>query len=303
MSATPQFAAIAALSALLLLTGCDRADKQPGPATDQSSATDDASPAAVLAYVDGTPITEQELDFAKVRIFGGVDGRVALAGAEDKLLESLVASRALALRAESSLTAEEKRELDYKVAGYREELLVKHYLTSHVTASPVTSEMVSNYYNDHPEEFGGDTEKTFEYVTTVGDLASEDRHRWIRALGTLANEGDWQAWVAAQQDPAIVFRQAKTRAGILDEPLRSLVQGTAKGTTSGLHNGSQLMIVRVTDAVTVAPRPLTEVSAEIRRKLAPVQLRKAVKALSEAAIKESKVVFVRNTPDGQQAAN
>lgn len=287
----------------LSLAGCGPSDQQaatgPGTAT---PATPNA-PASVLAYVDGTPITEAELEFAKVRIFGGVEGRALLAGADDKLLDSLVASRAIALRAEKELSAEEQAELANKVASYREELLVKHYLTSHVTAEPVTSDMVISYYDGHPEEFGGGVEKAFEYVTTVGDLSPEERHAWLRALGGLSTTADWQTWVAEQHNPRLVFRQAKARTDVLDEPLRSLVERTQQGATSGVHNGSQLTIIRVTGTTTINPRPLNEVRAEIRRKLAPVQLRKAVKTLSAEAVTGTTVEYVRKSSSLQQAQN
>jgi hypothetical protein len=41
----------------------------------------------------------------------------------------------------------------------------------------------------------------------------------------------------------------------------------------------------------IAPRPLADVSAEIRKALVPVQLKKAVKQASEKVLAKSEVVY------------
>ena len=284
---------------LLMLGACEQA---PAPT---ESLTVDATPDPVapevfteidaLVYVNGTPITSEELEYAKVRIFGAAGGLALLSGAEDKLLDSLIASRAIALNAEQQLADDERSELDRKVAAYREELLVKHYLTTHVVAQPVTGEMVQEYYQQNPEEFGGGEERTFEYVATVGDLSAEQRNDYLRRFVDLQSINDWKTWVKDQQSPSLTHREAKARSAILDQPLRQLVEKTQAGEVSAVHNGDQLMLVRVKRVDRLAPKAIGQVRGEIRRKLAPVQLRQAVKAVSAQAVKDAKVEYASNS--------
>jgi hypothetical protein len=50
-------------------------------------------------------------------------------------------------------------------------------------------------------------------------------------------------------------------------------------------------IVRIIDEKQIAPRPLPEVSAEIRRILLPVQLKKAVKQASDQVLQTTEVIY------------
>lgn len=284
---------------LLMLSACEQtpvpAESVKADAASEPEAPEIFAEADALVYVNGTPISREELEYAKVRIFGSAGGLALLSGAEDKLLDSLIASRSIALNAEKQLTEDERAELERKVAAYREELLVKHYLTTNVVAQPVTGEMVQEYYQQHPEEFGGGKEYSFEYVATVGDLSAAQRNDYLRRFVALQSVTDWKAWVKDQQSSGLTHREAKARSAILDQPLRQLVERTQAGRVSAVHNGDQLMLVRVKRVDSLPPRPISQVRGEIRRKLAPIQLRKAVKAVSAQAVKDAKVEYASNT--------
>ncbi|WJN59428.1 peptidyl-prolyl cis-trans isomerase [Pseudomonas sp. SO81] len=251
-------------------------------------------PSATLVTVDESPITRAQLELTIERTLGDSAPLFANEEVERKILDSLVSSRAMALLAERELDASEKQQLDLKAQAYREELLVRHYLQEHATPEPVSTEMVADYYNRHPEEFGGGVEKSFEIIASTTELDERQRSELITLLsGAEVQKGDWQALVASWRTAGrpLEYRQNKLRPEMLGQPLRSLVEGTATGSLAPLYTNGQLLLVRVTAEQKLPAKPLAEVSAAIREKLAPQALKKAVKELSAQAVEQVKVQY------------
>jgi len=271
-----------------LLIGCEQDSRQ-------ALESAPVEPAAVLVTVDGTPVTREQLELAVQRTLG--DSAPLFASEEEverKILESLVSSRAMARLAERELSAAEKAELELKAQAYREEILVKHYLQAHADPEPVTTQMVNDYYQRHPEEFGGALEKSFEVIASNRPLEDQERTELIGLLsGQAMQSKDWAALVEqwrAKGKP-LEYRQNHLKLELLEQPLRSLVEPTAAGAIAPLYAKNELLLVRVTGERRLPAKPLGEVSAEIREKLAPQTLKQAVKNLSAKALKEVEVEY------------
>lgn len=251
-------------------------------------------PSATLVTVDDSPITRAELELTIERTLGESAPLFANDEVERKILDSLVASRAMALVAERELDAGERAQLDLKAQAYREELLVRHYLEQHATPEPVTSEQVADYYQRHPEEFGGGVEKSFEIIASDQVLEEPQRAELIALLsGAEAKGHDWQKQVAAWRAAGkpLEYRSNRIKPELLEQPLRGLVETTEAGSIAPLYADGQLLLVRVTGEERLPARPLSEVSGEIREKLAPQSLKQAVKRLSEEAMRQVKVQY------------
>lgn len=251
-------------------------------------------PSATLVTVDDSPITRAELELTIERTLGESAPLFANDEVERKILDSLVASRAMALVAERELDAGERAQLDLKAQAYREELLVRHYLEQHATPEPVTSEQVADYYQRHPEEFGGGVEKSFEIIASDQVLEEPQRAELIALLsGAEAKGRDWQTQVAAWRAAGkpLEYRSNRIKPELLEQPLRGLVETTEAGSIAPLYADGQLLLVRVTGEERLPARPLSEVSGEIREKLAPQSLKQAVKRLSEEAMRQVKVQY------------
>lgn len=276
-----------------LLSGCSGGDNSKAQPKDA-----DAGPAAVpvqsrvLARVDGTPITEIELKQAMERFFSDQSQIRNRAQVERRIVQSLIDSRAISRLAEAELDGADRQMLDAKVAAYREELLVKTYLADHAEPQPVTSDMVEAYYRKHPDEFGGSTTKRFEIVQTTRPLKDDERKMLIQQLGKLSSEQDWHRWADGHKTLPIGWREVTANPDLLMQPLKSLVEATDMGKTSPLHIDDVLTIVRVNETRELPAKPLNEVSAEIRRKLAPLKMKEAIRKISEAAKKQVKVELV-----------
>lgn len=271
----------------LLLSGCKE---------DSREALRDVpvEPSATLVTVEGTPITRAQLEQTIERTLGDSAPLVANDEVERKILESLVSSRAMALLAERELGASEREQLELKTQAYREELLVRHYLQAHATPEPVTTEAVAQYYERHPEEFGGGIEKSFEIIASSGELDERQRTELIGLLSGAEVKGqDWAALVAGWRAAGrpLEYRQNRLKIELLDQPLRSLVEPTVVGSIAPLYADGQLLLVRVTGEERLPGKPLAEVSGLIRERLAPQALKAAVKALSEQAIEQVNVQY------------
>lgn len=276
------------LLAALLLAGCRDDDGA------EALAQVPVEPSATLVTVDESPITRAQLELTVERTLGESAPLFANDEVERKILDSLVASRAMALLAERELDAGERAQLDLKAQAYREELLVRHYLEQHATPEPVTSEQVADYYQRHPEEFGGGVEKSFEIITSDQELDETQRAELIALLSGAEVQGnDWQKRVAAWRAAGkpLEYRSNRIKPELLEQPLRSLVEPTQAGSIAPLYVNGQMLLVRVTAEERLPARPLSEVSGEIREKLAPQALKQAVKSLSEEATRQVKVQY------------
>ncbi|MCG7982338.1 MAG: peptidyl-prolyl cis-trans isomerase [Candidatus Thiodiazotropha lotti] len=292
------FGLIAPLCGLLLLSGCSRDEVASDESADahQETVSKDTESVA-LAYVNGSPITEQETQHAMQKLFADRLPQVDGEQVKQRILESLISSRAISLLAQQELDAEALQQLDIKVMAYREELLVQEYLSRHVTPEPVSGDMVSDYYDDHPEEFGGGVSKRFEMVQTYREIDEDQRKVVIGKLSELAGEADWDRWLAENSSLPVNLRQLTARVEVLDQPLKALVSSADVGETSPLHIDEVITVVRVNDIERHPPKPLAEVSAEIRKRLAPIKMRAAIKQLAEDALQKVEVDIVADRPD------
>lgn len=274
------------LALVLSLASCG----EPKPQEQGEVADNSKEQPEALVFVDGSPISIAEFESAKSRF--NVGGAVLDAKFDNTLLDSLISSRAMSRLAVKQMDDESLRKLELKTAAYREELLVKEYLRQHASPVPVSESMVREYYEKHPEEFSGGVKKAFEYfMTSEEDVTEVTRKIVLDFYAAAGDNNDWGALLGERQDLPVVYRKGKARIGVLKDPLKALVASTAPGELSSIHMGEQIVIVRVLAEEAIPAKPLVEVSADIRKRLAPMQLRKAVKDVSELAMKQVTVTY------------
>lgn len=248
----------------------------------------------VLARVNGSAITQYDLDASIKRTLGAAGAKMLDEAGQRVMLESLVAARAIARKQAQTISPEQSRSIEKQTAAYREQLLVKMYLAQNAPSEPVSETMVQNYYDAHKEQFGSRTVHTYEMLTTEGAMTDDQRDRILAALKAPEKIADWAA--AAERLNAkglpVFYRKATSDAGILEPQLRDIVGRLKTGQCAEptLVNG-RLHILRVTRVRTIPPRPLNEVSADIRKILLPVQLKKAVKQASDQVMKTARVEY------------
>lgn len=250
----------------------------------------------VLARVNGEPVYAADVNAARERIFGE-DGLLEEPGEDSvrgELLESVIASRLLARRAEARMSEAELRRLDAQTRAWREEQLLLRHLRESVTPRPVTRQMVRDYYRDNPEAFGAGARYQYEalHLTTDDETL---RDRAIEALADAAGEDDWAALAERLRAAGIPLdhRQGRARREITDETLLARLRSLEPGESDGLRvEGNTLSRVRLLDVEQAPARPLQEVSEEIRMRLAPLQLRQAVREVMDEALEDAEIEYM-----------
>lgn len=252
--------------------------------TSTNSAVDFSAGSAVLARVNEQAITDAHLNFALSRLTAGSVMPINDV-LKSKVLDSLISSRAMAILQAQTLTSAAQDQLALKVAAYREELLVKDYINVHSTPVPVTNAQVKAYYQNNIKEFGGDNLKSFEYIESAQVRDDQTAATIKEALNTLAYNSDWAAAAEAfrAQGLPVTFKQAKMREQLIKAPFKHMVETTPAGQKTAVHVGDTLWVLKVTRHQTMAAKPLAQVSHQIRKALAPLQIKAAIKTVSDQA--------------------
>ncbi len=248
----------------------------------------------VLAEVDESPITEYDVQRTIETTIGKYAGSRLDAEGRRKVLKSLVSARAIAQAREKEMGARERAELGKNVADYREKELVRQYLARHTRPEPVSAEMVKKYYQEHPESFGGETTRSYEMITASRAPTDQERTGLIKALNGAGEDQDWPALVEKLKSAGhpLAFRRGQVNDQVLHARLRTLMNRLEPGKASDLTFVQQRpYLVRITGEKVAPTKPLSEVSAEIRRILSPVQLKKSVQAASQKVLKDANVVY------------
>ena len=274
--------------ALILLSACDRdsVDKQSPTAEEK-----------VLAKINGDVITDKDLQVASIRIVGSEKAFLIDDKVKKKILESLVMSRVISSKSTKEIDKEELDLIDRKTRDYREELLVKSYLRKNVEPQPVTQEMVRTYYEKHPDMFGAKNIKDFELITTTKQVQGTQREQVLALLNKARKSTNWKSYTKKvnKGKGVLEYRQGKTSEKLLNVQLRAVMSNMkAKDISRPVFIESKPYLIRITKEQQTKARPLAEVSTEIRRMLAPQQLKKAIRVISDKLMKEAKVEYVKN---------
>lgn len=272
---------VLALGLVCSASGCS--DKKPVvPAKEQ----------AVLARVNDTPISEYDVEQAAKRTLGALSVQSVQRAAHDKLLESAIQSRAIAMAAERELNEDQRFALDKEVAIYREQLLVRHYIDKHAPAAAVTPQIVADYYQKHPDRFGGGTESQYEVVGSSRGVSPQERQGFLTKLRDAASTSDWKQWAAELANGGLpaTFSTGAMSDRLLHPKLRELLSGLEAHKPSAIvFVDGRPYVARVVGKSAKAPRPLEDVRADIVRALTSVQLSAAVEKAAAEVMKTAKV--------------
>jgi len=263
------------------------------------SACGEKSTAVVLAKVSNETITNQDVDFAIERSFDRSQLTTVDASLQQKILDSLIASRAMKQLVVKDMSQEEITKIKNLAKAYEEELYVKAYLQQHTTPEPVSAEMVQDYYTKHPEEFGAEAVQDFELLKassqTSGkqdkEQAEKQRDALLKNVGDIRAAKNWSAMALAwQKEFGVQYQQGRNKAGLLHPMLEQKIRSMKQPDTSDVfYIDGEFYLLRVTQITQTAPKSLAEVSGDIRKRLAPLMLREAVKKASEEARSKTKV--------------
>jgi hypothetical protein len=274
-----------------VLLGCDSAENSTA-----NSATEEKVSANIVATVYGEFITEKDVELMKERIFSNADALPINESLNEKITQSLIASKAMSYLAKQVMSADDIQLIEAKAKFYVEELYVKAYLSQHAIPEPVTTTMVLEYYQNNPTLFGAKQAKVFETLSLNVSANEAERNLFLSQTDLLATVKDWQQYsVGNPEDIKLDYKKSVFREGLFDEALEAEVIRLNKDEVSNIIIiKGQPTLLRVTDVEDVSAKPLAQVSADIRKKLAPLQLKKAVRKATDEAMRQANVTLKAN---------
>ncbi|WP_415894908.1 peptidyl-prolyl cis-trans isomerase [Neptuniibacter sp. PT34_22] len=277
------------LSALVTLSGCSEKSEDAPKATSQTPATQSVQPDALVS-VNGESITQQDLEFTIRRTFSQAELLYANEEVNQKVLQSLIAGEAMKQKIKQELSEDTLGEIAQKVKAYEQELFIKEYLSHYAQPQPVSVSMVQDYYTKNPDQFGGTTIKQLEILRSSKPLDDELKQSVLQNQPQIETSDDWAQLV--QNLPGDLVLQKTSSAGQLDTRLTQAINTLNKGqVTSAIFIEGNIYFAKVVGETTLPPKPLSEVSGQIRKMLSPQQVRKAVKRASDEVVAEAKIEY------------
>jgi PPIC-type PPIASE domain len=246
----------------------------------------------VLATVDGKPITEADLALALDETVGRDRSQVSEA-ARRKVLESLVATRAIAIRAEKELAGSDLAEIEKQVEAYRDDQLARLYISQNAPPEPVTDAMIEAYYREHLEQFGAHPVRSYELIASERVLTGQSRAEVIAAFGRADGNADWRALAGEMRKAGHAIRHDSGQLpnSALEQPISAVIDGLQPGQTSKpFFVGGKIVLARLLQLHEATARPLAEVTPDIRRTLEKRQLEAAVQRAGARATQSVEIV-------------
>jgi hypothetical protein len=245
-----------------------------------------------VAKVNGTTITQADVDMAAKRSLGDLAIGSIERIAYPRLIQAAVRSRAISTAAEKEQSAADKQALERELSAYREQLLVRQYLNRHYPPKPVTAEMALDYYNHYPERFGAGSERQYEILGATRGLSMDERTRMLEKLSEGAKKTDWKAWAEELQKAGlpVTFLTSSSVDSLLHAKLRTLLDGLKSGTPSSVvFVEGRAYVGRLSAETNRPPKPFDTVREQIERLLAPAQVSAAIERAAEDVLKDAKV--------------
>lgn len=244
-----------------------------------------------LVNVDGEVIYDSDVDFLIEKMLRSDDQLKINNTLRQKILDSLIASRAMKQQVEKQLSAVELTRIEESVKAYKEELFVKEYLQKNVVPEQVTMEMVQHYYNENIGDYSRDTVSDFELLKAPSNLTDVQRDQLLNAMTDVKKISNWESESKMlQQKYSLQYQKGRYKKGLLNEAFDQVFANLEQGQTSDFfYIDGELHLIRITHISNSMPQSLAVVSEEIHKKLTTQKLREAVKAASDKARSQAKV--------------
>ncbi len=246
----------------------------------------------IVAKVNGEAIYKEEFDLIVNQTVGEYAAFQMNQQTKDKILQSLVLRKLMKAEQLKHMNADDMHALEIQVAAYRDELLTKQYIRDNIAAEPVSNEMVADYYQNNLKQFGQKQLRRFEMVRAD---TGQNQTR-IKQLNTLIQQlsptDDWrkQVEIARTSGQAIHFITGHTGEKGLLPAYQQVVNGLSKNQTSKVHSINGVLVrFKVTELIETPAKPLVDVKESIRKRLAPLQIKKAVKKQAELLKRQAEV--------------
>ncbi|WP_396589149.1 hypothetical protein [Bermanella sp. R86510] len=234
----------------------------------------------VVARVGDEYILQTEFDYHLNKLLG-LKVIQATDSVKRKVLESIVISKLMSQKQLNGMSKQEHIELETKLNAYKEDVLTKMYLEESIKPVPPTKEQVLDYYNNNLDKFGGGNYASVEYWS-LGSDCSIDKTKQTKSE------------IKAQLSKNECYFERSTRnenLSNLAKELKVSENNLEKGKAYWITHGGEQQVLFVNSLETKNAKPLIEVASDIRKMLAPMQLRQAIEDEKKTLIRDMEVEY------------
>jgi len=238
------------------------------------------APTEVVAKVNGEPIYKTEFDLIVNQTVGEFAALQLTKKTKDKILQSLVLRKLMKAEQLKLMEQDELQHIELQVAAYRDELLTKQYIRNNISAEPVSNEMVNEYYHNNLSQFGKKQIRRFDMIRAQIGHDEKQVNKINKFIQNISSKEDWQALAnipETQKNSVKIIRGNSADKGLL-KSYQSIISTLAKNEASKVHSINGVLVrFKVIDLIELPAKPLIEVKEDIHKRLAPIQIKKAIK--------------------------
>lgn len=263
---------------LFAITGCQKS-------TDEQNAPVSQSP--VLATVNSQSITEKDVDFMIQRTFSDAENALVNDETRRNVLQSLIASKSMQTVMLQELSVEKLTDIENKAKAYQEELYVKEYLLKNAKPKPISSKAIQSYYERNIANFGGGESITIELLKSASKPSESQRDAILKAIAKLKADTNWAEFVSTNNELGLQHFRSVVQPGLFEPVIEQSIKPLKVGDSSGVIFVKQVPhIIKVINKQKNVAKPLASVSASIRKELAAIELKKAIKKASDDVVQK-----------------
>ena len=271
------------MALLFVLGGCTQESKQVDVQNSEQR---------VVAKVNEIKISDSELDTVLMQTFGEFAAVQLGESGREKLLESIIIKKLMAQKQLESMSKESLHDLELAQKIFTDEYLSKQYIQENVVAEPVSDEQARNYYEDNLEQYGQKISRKYEKLSLP--VKNNDQS----VLANFNASVDWHKEAEKQRKQGLTISYSVGMQGNkgLNGFYQNVISSLEEGEVSKVYQlNKQFVKFKLVSAHKSAPKPFNEVKAQIKKTLAPLQIKQAIK--KEAARLTHKATITRYAMD------
>ncbi|MEY8238779.1 MAG: hypothetical protein RPT25_00380 [Cycloclasticus sp.] len=247
-----------------------------------NKASNENSGSKIVARVGDVYINDSELNFQIKKLTGLSTLSYDQKKIRDNVLESMVLSKLMSQEQKMMMNSDELFDLEQEVNAYREERLTQKYLSEQVVANPPSKQQVKAFYESNLHRFGGGDYAHVEYwvLSQACQFKNNAQLSNKQLKKQLLKSGCNQSQHVASE---LKNKLAKT----LGIDAKNIIKNKAFWFTA--KEGQKVAFIKSTEQRKA--KPLVEVVANIRKMLAPMQLKTAIAETKSHLIKEMEIEY------------
>ncbi len=236
---------------------------------------------SIVAKVGNGSISYDELEYQASRLAGkGAVNVLNNSEQRRQLVDSMALTLLFAQKQQEMMSEEELAKIELATQAYRRELLAKEYIERNLPRKVPSQKDVESYYLSHLDQFGGGDKYRLKVISLSDQCAVNPT--WLDSPREQSVITDVEKLDCAKKVSSALYSSKQLKGAYPSLPDDLIV-----GRDYWVRAGGIQEVLHIESKREGSPKPLAEVSSDIRKSLAPSFLREA---LQEKRLKFSKEI-------------